>query len=195
MSSETTPKLRNGEVMKLFLKELYRRLAALPMCTPLHDRDPSIYDNLTRGDGKELLRKAASNVHVLLSSEVFDDLKASGAAFEARQMKGDKYDKYYFVTKYEEGDILHAVCGGLAAGASLGRDLEVFWVDQDEDDEEYYAKVFDQGSSVRITLSFEGKTYEVVLGSLCVNLLVVVHNDDESCKLFEDAPAAPGDAC
>lgn len=199
MSSEATTSPPHGEVMKHFLKELYARLDSLPRRNrTLWNPTPTIYHNLENGAGVGILEDALKCAHVLMSHDAFEDVVLTpGASFKARQMPRGKYGNYYSILTYQGGFIHRAAFGGLAAAVWLGHGLDVCWEccgfdsmegreEQEGETYQYLGKVFDEGSSVRVELYVAGEVYDIVLGSLCGNLLVVVHNVGEACELFKD---------
>lgn len=211
-SKATTSPPHHGEVMKQFLRKLYAQLNSLPRRNrTFWNRNPTIYQNLEDGAGVEMLEDALKCVHVLMTHDAFEDVVLTpGASFEARKMPRGTYGNYYSIPTYQGGFIHRAAFNGLAAAVSLGHvldGLQFGWKccgfdsmeGREEQEEEKFSclgKVFDEGSSVKVDLYIAGRVddivydieYDIVLGSLCGNLLLVIQNVGEACKLFETRP-------
>jgi hypothetical protein len=176
--------------MKPALQELYNRLDALQKAhTSFGWRAANIYDNLSLDVGVRVIDDALKNEFlVIFSKNVFDDMDIhTQTALEPRRMGGIFHNYYYAPSpKYFGSEIYHAAFGGLAAAASFAHPESKgkrYW---EGEEEEYDAYVLEEHEGyVKVTLHVAGEAYDVFLGSLCALRVIVVHYEEEECKLFE----------
>jgi len=176
--------------MKAALQEVYNRLDDLPKATMGSGRAAAtIYQNLSCGVGVRVIDYALKNEFlVIFSQDVFDDMDIrTQTALEPRRMGGIFHNYYYAPSpKYFGSKIYHAAFGGLAAAASFAHPELKGKRHWEGEEEEYDAHVLEEHEGyVKVTLHVAGEAYDVFLGSLCALRVIVVHYEEEECKLFE----------